>query len=158
MRVNHELCQGTMHPGNGALQHHETGTRQFGGQFKIHTRCDAGQFVMFRWLEIHFARGAPAMDFDIVVFVFANRHILKRQIRNSPQQGGQFGVQVLGLGLHCGDFGFLVGYQCAQALEFFLVALGLGGPDQLAGLVLFGLRGFGGVDFGPARFVQRQNR
>ncbi len=157
MRVDHELRQRTVHPRHSAFQDDKAAARHFRGQIEIHVGGNARNLEMLFGFEIERARGAPAVYFDIVVFIRPVRHIFIGQVGDFGQQGGQariFGLclfgQVCNLGLFLAD-------QCAQAFKFCLVALGLGRAHQFGGCILFGLCGFRLGDAGPAGGINRKD-
>ena len=142
MGVDHELCQRAVYPCQGSFQHDEPRAGSFRGGFEIHRRRDAGDLEMLFRGEIKLRHVAPAVHFDIVGFVCAVGRIISGQVGDARQHIGQLRVEILGLCLHGGDFGFLVADQCAQTLKFGLVALGLGSAHELGGFVLVRLCGF----------------
>ena len=112
---------------------------------------------MFLGGETHLARGAPALDLDVIGLVLAIGHIGGGRVGQGHQQIAQLGVFRIGLGLHRGDFGFLLGHQRADPLELGLVAGGFRSPHQFGGGVLIGLCGLCGMDQAAARLVQREH-
>ena len=62
------------------------------------------------------------------------------------------------LGFEPGDLVLLLGHERAEALEFRLVAFGLGGADRLARGVAFGQSVLGGLDPGAAGLVEAEDR
>ena len=156
MRVDHELCQRTVHPCDSAFQHDEPRTGGLGRGLEIHQGCDTGDLKMLFRDKIKAGHIAPAVYLEVVIFISAIRNIVGRQVGNPGKHVIQLRVQILGLCLHGGDFGFLVADQGAQPFEFGLVALGPGCADQFRRLILLGLRRFGRRNLGAPRFVQRQ--
>jgi hypothetical protein len=63
----------------------------------------------------------------------------------------------LGFGGQAGDFGLCLGHEGAQAVEFRVVATGLGGADLFRGRVLGGLGGLGREDLRAAGRVDGQH-
>ena len=156
MGVEHELRQCAVDTRHGPFEHDKPRTRQLGSGCKIHGWRDRRQIKMLFRGKIHLRGCAPPVDFDIVVFVRTLRRVRGGQVRNSGQHRAKFFVKFLGLGLHRGHFGFLVRNQCAQTLEFGLVAAAFGGTDVLGCAVLLGLRRFGGKDACAAGLVHSQ--
>ena len=114
---------------------------QQGSRRSLNTPALVLDLEMLDRLEIQRGGRAPTAQFDIVVLVAADRHAVQRQVRDAQQQVAQLAVQIIGLGLHPGDVGLLFGHQAAQALEFVLVAAGLGG----AGTTIAPARGSAGT-------------
>ena len=83
VRIQHKLSERTMQPSNRSLENNKTRTRQFGGRFEIHTiKAGADIDVIFHF-KIEAGHGAPALDFNVVVFISPYRHIHGRQVRQS---------------------------------------------------------------------------
>ena len=155
--VQHKLGQRAVQAGNGARQNHEARARQLRGGFEVQTILNGGQLIMLNRLEREFARGAPAVDLDIVVFVVPIWHVIGHDVGQAHQKISKLGVQLFRLLIKAGDLGFLLADQCTQTLELGLVARGFCRPNGLGRLVGFRLCGFGGQNGGAAVFIQRQN-
>ena len=101
---------------------------------------------------------APAVDLDVGGLVGADGHVVERQVGHAHEQVLEGHVRVGGLGLEPGDLVLLLGHERAQAFEFGLVALGLGGADLFARGVALGERVLGGLDPGAAGLVEAEDR
>ena len=94
MGVQHQLGQRTVHTGDSALQHHKAAARQFGCGGEIHVRGHTRDLKVLFGGEIKAARGAPAVNFDVLRFILAIGHSVQRQVGNAHQhiaQGLVFG-------------------------------------------------------------------
>ena len=112
---------------------------------------------MFERREVEGAGRAPAFCLDVVGLVAADGHALHRQVGDAHQQVAQGGVLGLGLVFERGDGGLAVGDKGAQAVEFGVVAAGLGGAHVPGGGVGLCLGVLGGLDFRAAGLVEGQD-
>ena len=104
----------------------------------------------------NFGRGAPAVDFHIIRLIRAIGNIVMGQVGQTGQRICQCLIQFLGEGIHFGNFGLFLGNKRAQAFKFRLIPTTLGGAHLFAGLILFGLRGFGCKDCGTTIAINFQ--
>ena len=93
VQVDHELRQGAFKLCQTATQNDKPRTRKFGRSFKIHQPQFFADFEMFERLEIKLTWRPPAVDFDIIVFVFAHRHFRIQNVRERGQQKIKLVVQ-----------------------------------------------------------------
>ena len=126
MGVDHELRQRPVNARNSAPEHHKAAARNLGGRFKIHRRRDSADLVMFHRRKVKAAGAAPAVLFDVVVLVRAVGHIIGGQVGDMAQRVGQLRVERPGRILQRGNLGLFFRHKRAQALEFILIAPGLG--------------------------------
>ncbi|MCW0417619.1 hypothetical protein NB689_003373 [Xanthomonas sacchari] len=139
VQVQHELRQGAVQARDRPTQHGEARARQLGRRLAVQPAVACAEFDMVLDLEIEAARGAPALQFDVVGLVLAGGHIGLRQVGNLQRQrlqlradlvqtllgglqlvaeAGHFGHQrtrILALGLGLAD---RLGTAVAQALQF----------------------------------------
>ena len=150
-------CASAVNAGNPALEHDEARTRQLCRGFEIHRSADGGKLVMLFRRKTELARGAPTVHFDVIGLVGTLRHLVERVVRDQQQLVAQFGIKRTRASLHCPNLGLLFSHERAQALEFGLVAFGLGCADLFRRRVLRGLRSFGGMDRGAAFLIKRED-
>ena len=157
MDVQHQLGQGAVHTGDSALQHDKAAARQFGCGGEIHVLGHTRDLKVLFGGEVESARGAPAVNFDVLRFILAIGHSVQRQVGNAHQHIAQ------GLIFGCGFFGqaldgrFLHGDFGAQTFKLGLIAAPLGGPCFFGSPVLVGRCGFCRKDFATAVFIQGQH-
>ena len=98
VQIQHELRQGAVQTGQLAFHHHKTRTSQLNGGGKIQPPVHFPQRHVIAHFKIELARRAPAADFNVVVFVTANRHIIMRNIRDRQRDIANFRQQRFQLG------------------------------------------------------------
>ena len=99
VQIQHELRQGAVQTGQLAFHHHKTRASQLNGGGKIQPPVHFPQRHVIAHFKIELARRAPAADFNVVVFVTANRHIIMRNIRDRQRDIANFRQQRFQLGL-----------------------------------------------------------
>ena len=94
VQVEHELAERAFEPGKLALQHGETGARQFRGALEIHQAERLADLEML--LHPVRARRDPAdlAHLDIVMLIPADRHLVQRHV-------GQHGQHAIERACHC---------------------------------------------------------
>ena len=101
VQIQHELRQGAVQTGQLAFHHHEARTGELNGGGKIQPAVHFTQRHVIAHVKIELARRAPAADFNVVVFVTANRHVIVRNIRDRQRDIADFRQQRFKLGF-CG--------------------------------------------------------
>ena len=69
--------------GNLAFHHHKTGAGQLNRCRKVQARVHFAQRHVIAHFEVKLTRRTPAFHFNVVVFIFADRHAVVRNIRDS---------------------------------------------------------------------------
>jgi hypothetical protein len=93
MKIEHEVDQRPFETCADTPINSEASPRHFGSTLHVQNVQLRSEIpVRFR-LESEFARRSPTPHFDIVPFVFPNRHAVVGQVRNVRQEIAKFGVQ-----------------------------------------------------------------
>ena len=92
MQIQHELRQRTVHARDLPFHHDETRAGQLNRSGKIKTRVHFTQGNVIAHFEIKLTRSTPTADFNVVIFIFTHRNVVRWQVRN-----GQRNVADLGL-------------------------------------------------------------
>ena len=92
MQIQHELRQRTVHARDLPFHHDETRAGKLNRSGKIKTRVHFTQGNVIAHFEIKLTRSTPTADFNVVIFIFTHRNVVRWQVRN-----GQRNVADLGL-------------------------------------------------------------
>ena len=83
VQIQHELRQRAVQMGNLAFHHHKTRAGQLNRCRKVQARVHFAQRHVIAHFEVKLTRRTPAFHFNVVVFIFADRHAVVRNIRDS---------------------------------------------------------------------------
>jgi len=112
VQVEHELRECAMQMGELAAQHGEARAGELCACFAIEPAVAFAEDDVVLYFEIEVARGAPAGDFGVVVFVLADGDGFVRDVGYAQGDGGELSLHVVQGGLvglelvaDTGDFG-----------------------------------------------------
>ncbi len=140
LKIEHELGERAFEPCQRALEHHETGARQFSRSLEIHQPQRLADLVMLLGRKIEVRLLPMAVTDDIGGFVRAVGHVIQRQVRQGRQRIVQSARNRPLLLLKPCHGALEIGDPSHQRLRFRLVAARLGLADFLRGGIALCLR------------------
>ena len=125
MRVGHEVDESTLKASAQAAQQHKTATCELYGTLSIDDAKLCAQVPMglhFEAFGLEVARGAPATNLGVVVFVLTNRGGISRHVRRGHEHIAQAFVGCSAFGAELSDLILELGNLGLCSLCFFLLA------------------------------------
>ncbi len=155
MKIEHELAKRALKTGERAFQHRKARTGKLGRALEIHVSKRLAKLKMLFRLEGEIVRVANAAQLNIVAFILAERHIIKRNIGNGGQCVAQFLAEAALVFFRMGEKIFQFAHFGLQLFSRAHVLCGHGLADFLRGGIAALLRCLHLADMLAALFIQR---
>ena len=93
VQIQHKLRQRAVQVSNLTFHYHEARTGQLNRSRKVQARVHFAQRHVIAHLEVKLARRTPAFHFNVVVFVFADRDAIVRNVRDRQSDITNFSLK-----------------------------------------------------------------